>query len=105
MLNFVRKTDELKSTIDHIGHTQAAIRELEGKLKRSKQELVRLMKESNLSRASGDIFAATLVIKDVLRIDWKSVSAKFRPSHQLVSAHTRSSHQEYPVISARKVGD
>lgn len=97
------KPDHLKSTIDHIGRLQASIRELETKLKASKRELVGLMQAQDIDRASGELFAATLVDKDVSRVDWKTVAAKFKPSHQLVTAHTKTVHQTYPVITARKV--
>lgn len=103
MLNLVKKTDQIASTIDHIGRLQASIRELEGKLKNSKRELVDLMRDKEVTRASGDLFAATIINKEVPRVDWKTVAAKFKPSHQLVTAHTKYVHSVYPVISARKV--
>ena len=103
MLNLVKKTNHITATIDHIGRLQASIRELEGKLRNSKRELVDLMNKEGIDKASGELFAATLIDKETPRVDWKAVAAKFKPSHQLVTAHTKYVHSVYPVISARKV--
>lgn len=105
MSNILRpKFDQVASTIDHIGHMQAAAKELEIKIIRSKRELTALLQADGDTRAQGNTYAAVLIDKDMRHVSWKAVAQKFTPSPQLLAAYTTRSHQTYPVITLRKPG-
>lgn len=84
---------EVKGLADELG----AIRAQQADLKDREREIRATLIESGITTLEDDIFRALVVESMRTMIDWKSVAAKLKPSHQLVTAHT----SEKEVISIR----
>ncbi len=84
---------EVAGLADELG----AIRAQQADLKDREREIRETLIESGITTLEDDIFRALVVESMRTMIDWKSVAAKLKPSHQLVTAHTT----EREVISIR----
>ena len=82
---------------DRLGFVLAQIAELNEQSKELKPGLI----ASGLTEVEGDLFRATVSVATVCTVDWKSVAAKFSPSVQLVTAHTKESERTTVKVVSR----
>ena len=84
---------------DELGRIAARIKEMNEQKKLLEAEL----KEDHVTAVEGDLFRVT-ISSDVqtTRVDWKAVSAKLKPSRQLVTAHTSVGVADRVNVRARK---
>jgi hypothetical protein len=75
---------DIAGLIDALGDTRAAMADLKDQEADIKTKLI----AAGVKIAEGDYFRANVVTSDRTYIDWKTIAAKLKPSHQLVSAYT-----------------
>ena len=77
----------VQSIIDEYGSIDAEIK----RLTKQKESLSVQIKESGAGKFTGSIYAALVYdVKPRITIDWETIALKFNPSHQLITAHTKT---------------
>ena len=91
----------LESAVDELGKNRAQQSILE-----DREEVLRDFIKENTSpeqaRALGTVFEAVRVDSDRNNVAWKKVAMHFKPSRQLISAHTTKQHVVTLRTSVRK---
>jgi hypothetical protein len=87
--------------VDELGQLHADIATLKAKADRVRTEL----EDAGLATIEGQHYSATLTnIKGSSRIDWQTIAAKFKPSRQLIAAHTTTGKASTRLnLTARKI--
>jgi hypothetical protein len=81
---------------DEIGRVRAKLKILSDSVK----GLESLAKASGHSVLEGKLFRVTIVTADRKTTDWKSIAMRSDPSHQLISANTKTSETVSVRVSA-----
>lgn len=83
---------------DRLGEIQAMIADL----KAEEAGLKAILLASGEDVVEGDLFRVSMS-RDIetTRVDWKAVAAKFEPSRQLVTAHSKVSTSNRVAVKAR----
>jgi hypothetical protein len=76
---------ELAAKVDELGQLAAQAAAIKIKADRLRAEL----EAAKLDTIAGTMYRATFSqVKGSTRIDWQAIAAKFKPSRQLITAHT-----------------
>jgi hypothetical protein len=91
----------IAAKVDELGQLHADIATLKAKADRVRTEL----EGAGLATIEGQHYSATLTsVKGSSRIDWQSIAAKFKPSRQLIAAHTTTGKPSTRLnVTARKI--
>jgi hypothetical protein len=87
--------------VDELGQLHAEIATLKAKADRVRTEL----ESAGLKTIEGQHYNASLAtVKGSSRIDWQTIAAKFKPSRQLIAAHTTTGKESTRLnLTARKI--
>jgi hypothetical protein len=87
--------------VDELGALRAVIADLTLTADRIRTEL----EEAGLKHIEGQHYSASLTsVKGSSRTDWASIAAKFKPSRQLIAAHTTTGKPSTRLnVTARKI--
>jgi hypothetical protein len=73
--------------VDEYGSIDAEIK----RLTKQKESLSVQIKESGAGRYTASIYEALVFdVKPRVTVDWETIALKFNPSHQLITAHTKT---------------
>jgi aspartate aminotransferase-like enzyme len=91
----------LAAKVDELGALRAVIADLQTQADKIRAEI----EEAGLTAIDGQHYSATLTsVKGSTRIDWASIAAKFKPSRQLIAAHTTTGKPSTRLnLTARKI--
>lgn len=91
----------LAAKVDELGALRSAIADLTTKADHIRAEI----EEAGLTNIDGQHYSATLTsVKGSTRIDWQTIAAKFKPSRQLIAAHTTTGKAATRLnLTARKI--
>jgi aspartate aminotransferase-like enzyme len=91
----------LAAKVDELGALRSAIADLTTKADQLRAEI----EEAGLTNIDGQHYSATLTsVKGSTRIDWQTIAAKFKPSRQLIAAHTTTGKAATRLnLTARKI--
>jgi hypothetical protein len=91
----------LAAKVDELGALRAVIADLTKQADKIRAEL----EDAGLATIEGQHYSASLnPVKGSTRIDWQSIAAKFKPSRQLIAAHTTTGKPSTRLnLTARKV--
>ena len=93
-----RSKVEVTGLADELGAIRAQLADLKDREREIRNTLI----EAGVKTLEDDIFRALVVESMRTMIDWKSVAAKLKPSHQLVTAHTTEKEVVSIRVSARR---
>jgi hypothetical protein len=87
--------------VDELGQLHADIATLKTKADKIRAEL----ETAGLDTIDGQRYRASLAsVKGSTRIDWQTIAAKFKPSRQLIAAHTTTGKATTRLnVTARKI--
>jgi hypothetical protein len=87
MTTVISLSPSVQSIIDEYGSIDSEIK----RLTKQKDSLSVQIKESGAGRYTASIYEALVYdVKPRITIDWESIALKFNPSHQLITAHTKT---------------
>lgn len=91
----------LAAKVDELGALRAVIADLQTQADKIRAEI----EEAGLTAIDGQHYSATLTsVKGSTRIDWQTIAAKFKPSRQLIAAHTTTGKAATRLnLTARKI--
>ena len=91
----------LAAKVDELGALRAVIADLTKHADQIRTEL----EDAGLATIDGQHYSATLAsVKGSNRIDWQTIAAKFKPSRQMVAAHTTTGKPSTRLtVTARKI--
>jgi aspartate aminotransferase-like enzyme len=91
----------IAAKVDELGALRSAIADLTTKADKIRTEI----EEAGLTNIDGQHYSATLTsVKGSKRIDWQTIAAKFKPSRQLIAAHTTTGKAATRLnLTARKI--
>jgi len=91
----------LAAKVDELGALRAVIADLQTQADKICTEI----EEAGLTAIDGQHYSATLTsVKGSTRIDWQTIAAKFKPSRQLIAAHTTTGKPSTRLnLTARKI--
>jgi aspartate aminotransferase-like enzyme len=91
----------IAAKVDELGALRSAIADLTTKA----DQLRTKIEEAGLTNIDGQHYSATLTsVKGSTRIDWQTIAAKFKPSRQLIAAHTTTGKAATRLnLTARKI--
>jgi hypothetical protein len=91
----------MAAKVDELGALRAVIADLTKQADQIRTEL----EDAALTTIDGQHYSATLTsVKGSNRIDWAAIAAKFKPSRQLVAAHTTTGKASTRLnLTARKI--
>jgi len=91
----------LAAKVDELGALRAVIADLQTQADKIRTEI----EEAGLTAIDGQHYSATLTsVKGSTRIDWQTIAAKFKPSRQLIAAHTTTGKPSTRLnLTARKI--
>jgi hypothetical protein len=91
----------LAAKVDELGALRAVIADLTEKTDHLRTEL----EDAGLSTIDGQHYSASFAqVKGSARIDWQTIAQKFKPSRQLIAAHTTTGKPSTRLnITARKI--
>lgn len=91
----------LAAKVDELGALRAVIADLQTQADKIRTEI----EEAGLTAIDGQHYSATLTsVKGSTRIDWQTIAAKFKPSRQLIAAHTTTGKAATRLnLTARKI--
>jgi len=84
--------------VDTYGQLNAQIEALEAQKAEVRQQLLEL----GVGDHEGQVFVAKVISSERSTVDWKAVAAKFKPSVQLVTAHTKTAMIQSVRVSVSK---
>jgi len=83
----VSLSPSVQSIIDEYGSIDSEIK----RLTKQKEALSVQIKESGAGRYTASIYEALVFdVKPRITVDWETIALKFNPSHQLITAHTKT---------------
>lgn len=87
--------------VDELGALRAVIADLTKHADQIRTEL----EDAGLTAIDGQHYSASLTsVKGSTRIDWQTIAAKFKPSRQLIAAHTTTGNAATRLnLTARKI--
>lgn len=87
MTTVISLSPSVQSIIDEYGSIDAEIK----RLTKQKESLSVQIKESGAGRYTAAIYEALVYeVKPRVTVDWETIALKFNPSHQLITAHTKT---------------
>jgi hypothetical protein len=91
----------MAANVDTLGALRAVIADLTKKADHIRTEI----ESAGLTTIDGQHYSATLAqVKGSARIDWQTIATKFKPSRQLIAAHTTTGKPSTRLnITARKL--
>ena len=94
------KNDQfLAGTVDRLAQVKAEM----SKLKREEEGLKKSLVDSGLEVIESDFFRAAVSTCANTTTDWETIAMRFKPSAQLIRAHTKTGDAYHKVrVSARK---
>lgn len=82
---------------DALGHARAALKDAKAEV----DFLEGLLKAQKLTEVEGDLFRVKIAYGiETSRTDWRAVAAHFKPSRQLVTAHTKVGLSDRVTVTA-----
>ncbi len=93
-----RKVVEVAGLADELGAVRAQLADLKDREREIRNTLI----EAGVKTLEDDLFRVLVVESMRTMIDWKSIAAKLKPSHQLVTAHTEDKEVISIRVSARR---
>jgi len=97
----ITAADAIAAKVDELGALRAVIADLQTQADKIRAEI----EEAGLTAIDGQHYSATLTsVKGSTRIDWQTIAAKFKPSRQLIAAHTTTGKPSTRLnLTARKI--
>jgi len=91
----------LAAKVDQLGALRAVIADLQTQADKIRTEI----EEAGLTEIDGQHYSATFTsVKGSTRTDWQTIAAKFKPSRQLIAAHTTTGKSSTRLnLTARKI--
>jgi hypothetical protein len=93
-----RKVVEVAGLADELGAVRAQLADLKDREREIRNTLI----EAGVKTLEDNLFRVLVVESMRTMIDWKSIAAKLKPSHQLVTAHTEDKEVISIRVSARR---
>ena len=84
--------------VDFIGQVRDQIKALEAQEAEARERLLEL----GVGDHEGQRYVAKVISSERSTVDWKAVAAKFKPSVQLVTAHTKTAVIQSVRVSVSK---